>query len=247
MATKEEKLSRSRLRSSYLSVVVSITLVLFSLGALGFVLLNGKMLSDYFKENIDISIFLKDNAKDADVVKLHKSLDANPYVKSAERISKEEAAESLQQELGEDFIQFLEYNPLKDNIVVKLNAAYAHPDSISGFIADMRAHPKVHEVNYQKNLLTVILERIKGFTIVSLIFSGLLLIIAIALINNSIRLAVYSKRLLIRSMQLVGATRGFIRRPFVWRGVFNGILGAILANGMLVVCIYYVQRVIPGV
>jgi len=245
MAKSEEKFQKKRLRSSYFTVIVSISLVLFMLGLQGLMLLQARKLSNYVKENIGFTVILKDEIKDVDVARLQKSLDASRYVQSTEFIDKEKAAKELKEDLGEDFVDFLGYNPLLASIDVHLDASYANPDSLKWIEADLMQNPKVKEVFYQKNLVVLVNENIRKISIVLVAFSALLLIIAIALINNSIRLAIYSRRFLIRSMQLVGATQGFIRRPFVWRGILNGVYGAIIAIGFLSAIIYYAQLEFP--
>ncbi len=245
MAKSEEKFQKKRLRSSYFTVIVSISLVLFMLGLQGLILLQAQKLSNYVKENIGFTVILKDEVKDVDVARLQKSLDASRFVKSTEFVDKEEAAKELQADLGEDFVQFLGYNPLLASIDVHLDAGYANTDSLKWIEADLMQNPKVKEVFYQKNLVALVNENIRKISIVLVAFSTLLLIIAVALINNSIRLAIYSRRFIIRSMQLVGATQGFIRRPFVWRGILNGVYGAIIAIGFLSGIIYYAQQEFP--
>lgn len=245
MAKSEEKFQKKRLRSSYFTVIVSISLVLFMLGLQGLILLQAQKLSNYVKENIGFTVILKDEVKDVDVARLQKSLDASRFVKSTEFVDKEEAAKELQADLGEDFVEFLGYNPLLASIDVHLDAGYANTDSLKWIEADLMQNPKVKEVFYQKNLVALVNENIRKISIVLVAFSTLLLIIAVALINNSIRLAIYSRRFIIRSMQLVGATQGFIRRPFVWRGVLNGVYGAIIAIGFLSGIIYYAQQEFP--
>lgn len=245
MASQEEKFNRQRLRSSYLSVVVSIALVLFMLGLVGMILLNAKKLSDHVKENISITLFLGEDAKEADILKLQKQLDASAFVRTTAFIDKDMAAERLEKDLGEDFIGFLGYNPLLSSIEVYLLADYANNDSIAKLEADLMQHPEIREIAYQKSLVQLVNENVRKISIILIAFSSLLLLIAVALINNSIRLAIYSKRFLIKSMQLVGATQGFIRRPFVYRGIANGTMGAVIAIGLLASLIYYVRNAMP--
>jgi cell division transport system permease protein len=245
MVERENKYAKRRLRSSYLSTVVSIALVLFMLGLLGTIILYAKKLSDYVKENIELSIILNDKSKEADIVQFQKTLDAKDYIRSTEYITKEEAAERLTKELGEDFVTFLGYNPLLSSIDVRLVADYANSDSLANIEKQLSVNPLVQEVFYQKSLVDVINDNLKTISLIILGFSGLLFIIAIALINNTIRLAMYSKRFLIKSMQLVGATKGFIRRPFVWRGVLNGFYGALIALILLSGVLYMAQKQIP--
>ena len=176
---------------------------------------------------------------------MQKVLDATEYVKSTEYITKEQAARLLQQDLGEDFISFLGYNPLLSAIDVRLKASYANNDSISWIEKDLLANPKIKEVFYQKSLVNMVNENVKKISLVILAFSSLLLVISIALINNTIRLSIYSKRFLIKSMQLVGATQGFIRKPFVITGMIQGIYGALIAIGLLVGVLYIAQKEVP--
>jgi len=219
--------------------------VLFMLGLLGMAILQAKRLSTYVKENIGFSVILKDDVKDVDVVKFQKSLDAARYVKTTEFIDKDRAAKELTEDLGEDFVDFLGYNPLLSSIEVRLNADYANPDSLSWIEAEMTKNPRVKEVFYQRDLVVLVNENIKRISLVILVFSVLLLIIAIALINNSIRLSLYSKRFVIKTMQLVGATPAFIRMPFVLRGIANGLYGALIAIALLMGVLYYARQKIP--
>jgi cell division transport system permease protein len=239
---KESKTTKRQLRSSYATSIISISLVLFLLGLVGLLILNTKRLSDYVKENIGFSVIIKDNVKEVDVIRLRKTLDATNYVKSTEYITKEKAARELQEELGEDFIDFLGYNPLLASIDVKLYADYANPDSIYVIETDLQKFPQVKEVFYQKSLVHLVNENVRRISLIILLFSGLLFLIAVALINNTIRLSVYSKRFIIRTMQLVGATRAFIRRPFLATGALHGLLGSFIAIGLLVGFLYLVQN-----
>jgi len=212
------------------------------LGVLGLLILNAQRLSEYVKENIGFSIILKENVKEVDVILLQKTLDAAEYVKSTKYITKEQAAKELQEELGENFIDFLGYNPLLASIEVHLYADYANPDSIKIIEQDFQQYEQIKEVFYQKSLVSLVNENIRKISFIILIFSGLLFLIAIALINNTIRLSVYSKRFIINTMQLVGATRGFIRRPFLFRSVWQGIVAALLAIGLLSGVLYIAQK-----
>lgn len=219
--------------------------MLFMLGLLGFVLLNANKLSNHVKENLGFTIIIKDGVKEVDIIKLQKSLDAARYTKTTTYINKEQAAEELQKELGEDFISFLGFNPLLPSLDVRLKANYANADSLKLIKADLAQNPKIKEINYQESLIEAVNKNIKKISLVLLGFTALLLIIAIALINNSIRLAIYSKRFIIKTMQLVGATSGFIRRPFVIRSIVNGVYGAIISTFLLVSVVYYSQQAIP--
>ncbi len=245
MANNQEKYTRRRLKGSYITTVVSITLVLFMLGLLGLIILQTKKLSDYVKENIGFSIIMKENVKEAGIIQLQKVLDATSYVKSTEYVTKEEAAQQFREELGEDFTSFLGYNPLLPTIEVRFKADYANNDSLAIIKDKILANNNVKEVWYQESLVDVVNSNLQKIGLIILGFSALLLLISIALINNTIRLSVYSKRFLIRSMLLVGATRSFISRPFIWKGVVQGIVGSILAISLLSGLIYLSQKEIP--
>ncbi len=242
MANKEHKITQRRLRSSFLTSIISITLVLFLLGVLGLLVLNAKRLSDYVKENIGFSIILKEDVKEVEIIRLQKNLDASKYVKSTEYITKKEAAKELKKELGEDFVDFLGYNPLLASIDVHLQADYANPDSIKHIKKDLQEYDQIKEVFYQKSLVQLVNQNIRKISLIILIFSAFLFLIAIALINNTIRLSIYSKRFIINTMQLVGATKGFIRRPFIYRGILQGVIAAVIAVGLLTGSVYFMQR-----
>lgn len=243
--SEDQKISKRKLRSSYLSTVVSISLVLFMLGLLGMIVLNSKKLSDYVKENIEITVFLKDNLKDPEIEQFKKTLDANPSVKSSEFITKELAAKRLKEDLGEDFVSFLGYNPLLPSIDIRLHAEFANPDSMKVFERRLSQHRLVKEVYYQKSLVNLVNDNLKSIGLVIIVFSSLLALIAVALINNTIRLSLYSKRFLIKSMQLVGATQSFIRSPFVKTGMLHGFYGAMVANVLLSGVMYLAQQQLP--
>jgi cell division transport system permease protein len=242
MKGQREKSIVRRLRSSYATTVISITLVIFLIGLMGLLLLTSKKLSDYVKENIGFSVFLNDNVKEADIIKLQKDLDATPYVKSTEYVPKEKAAQELQADLGEDFIQFLGYNPLLSSIDVRFFADYANADSIALIEKEFKNYPQIKEVYFQKNLIHLVNENIKKISLIILIFSGLLFFISIALINNTIRLSIYARRFTINTMQLVGATRSFIRKPFLIKSMVQGLISSAIALLLLVALIYYAQK-----
>lgn len=246
MGRKDNRQSKRQLRNSYFTTVISIALVLFLLGSVGYLMLNAQRLSNFVKENIGFNIFLNDDVRDVEVRRLQKYLDASTYVKSTEYIGKERAAEELKELLGEDFIDFLDYNPLSSSIEVKLFAEYANPDSIKKVESIFDSFPQVKEVSYRKNLIEKVNENVNKISLVLLAFSILLLLIAIALINNTIRLSVYARRFLINTMQLVGATKSFIRHPFVITSILHGFIGAVLANGMLAGAIYILHMELGG-
>ena len=234
--------SRGRLRSSYLTLIVSISLVLFLLGLLGLLLINARELSDYFRESLSFSVMLKEDAREADIRLLQKDLAAKSYVKESRYISREQAAENLKEELGEDFISFMGYNPLLPSLDVFLVADYTHPDSVLNIERYILQYPLVDEVYFQESFLHLLNENVRKISILLLVFSSLLLFIALTIINNTIRLSVYSKRFIINTMQLVGATRGFIRRPFLYRSMLHGIIAGLVAILLLMAILYFVER-----
>ncbi|MFO7790295.1 MAG: cell division protein FtsX [Bacteroidota bacterium] len=227
---RERKIFKSRIRGALVTTVLSMTLVLFLLGIVGYLMLNAQKLSEHVRESINLSIKLKDEARNPEVIAFKKNLEKLSFVRYTEFISKEEAAEQLKEDLGEDFIDILEYNPLWGSIDVYLQSDYTNPDSVAMIESRFLDYENlVDEVTYQKDLLYAVNKNIKNISLVFLGFAVLLLLISFALINNTIRLMVYSKRFNIRTMQLVGASRSFIRRPFVLTGVMEGIIAAILA------------------
>ena len=242
MKNKENGLSKTKLRSSYLTLVVSVSLVLFLLGVLGFVLINARELADYFRESLSFSVMLDDDAKEADIRMLQKDLDAKLYVKSTKYVSKDEAAVKMKEELGEDFINFLGDNPLPPSIDVYLYAGYTIPDSVAKIEKYVLEYPFVKEVYYQDSLLFLINENVKKISLFLLVISSFLFLIAITIINNTIRLSIYSRRFLIRTMQLVGATRSFIRRPFIIQSAFHGLLAALLAMSLLMGLLFMIEK-----
>jgi cell division transport system permease protein len=240
-----DRYSKRKIQSSTITTVISLSLVLFMLGLLGLLVLSAKKLSDHFKENIGFQIYLNDNAKEVDINKFQKTLDAKQYVKSTEFISKEKAMELYKQDVGEDFVQFIGYNPLPSSIDLRLSASYANADSINWIKKEIIENQVVKEFDYKESLVDLINSRVNTISLFFLLFTGLLMIIALALINNTIRLAIYSKRFLIRTMQLVGATSGFISRPFIFNGILQGIYGSIIAIGLLIGLIYLAMQEVP--
>jgi cell division transport system permease protein len=245
MASTPDKFARKRARTSAISTVVGISLVLFMLGMLAVLILNGQKLSSYVKENIQVQVFLKEDVKEGDLMRIKKEMDAEPFVKETTIVSKEEAARVLSEDLGEDFVSFLGYNPLPASIDMKLQAEYAHPDSVEIIASNIEDRKEVAEVVYSPNLLREINRNINRLSLILLGFSILLLIVAIALINNTIRLAIYSKRFIIRSMQLVGATGGFIQRPFIWNGIIHGLYAGFIAVILIMGILFLAKREVP--
>jgi cell division transport system permease protein len=198
-------------------------------------------------ESIGFNVILKENVKEADIYQLQKILDAKAYILSTEYITKEEAALETEQMLGEDFIRFLGYNPLPPSIRVRLNQPWANPDSVIYIEKDLLQYGSVEEVYYKKSLLYAINENIRQISLVILGFSILLTLISVTLINNTIRMSIYSKRFIINTMQLVGATRSFIRRPFLYRSAVIGFIGSLVALSLLFFLVYLLQEEFEGV
>ncbi len=245
MSSSFDKHQKRRLISSYFSVVLSIALVLFLLGLLGMLVLNAKTISNNFKERVVMTIYLNNSAKKVEINQLEKSLALSNYVKSTKYVSKEDAAEFMEGEYGEDFLDDVGYNPLQNSIDVNLKAEFVtahHLDSISQITLNKKF---VDDVRYDKDLVTIMNNNVKRISFWILIISALFTVIAVLLINSSIRLSVYSKRFIIKTMQMVGATKHFIRRPFILKSVNLGIIGSILALLGMAVVFYYINKTFP--
>jgi cell division transport system permease protein len=247
MPAKEDTYYKKRINSSYITSVISITLVLFTLGILGLIVLQANSLSNYIKENIGFEIIIKPGVKEADILYLQKTLDLEPFVKTTEYITKEEASERLTDMLGEEFTGFLgeEENPLLPSIDIRFHADWANNDSFAVIEEIILANDYVKEVYYQKSLVHIINKNVRRISLILLGFSLLLLFIAMALINNTIRLSVYSKRFTIRSMQLIGATEQFIRRPFILKGLLQGVISAVITMLLISIIITALKSNIP--
>jgi cell division transport system permease protein len=240
-----ENLAKRRIKTSSATVIISLALVLFMLGLLGLVVLNAQKLSNHIKENIGFQVILKDTATAAQTDALQQEISASAFAKSVIHTTKEQAAEKLKTDLGEDFISFLGFNPLLSSLDVKLNADYANGDTLAEIEKSLLQKPYVKEVVYHKDMIKQVNQNAKVVSLYILIFSGLLLIVAIALINNTIRLSIYSQRFLIRTMYLVGATRVFISKPFIFKGIRQGIISGILAGVLLAGFLILSTKYIP--
>lgn len=245
MSKSFERYQRRKLISSYFSVTLSIALVLFLLGVLGLLVLNTQKLANHFKEEITLSVFLKDSAKDVEISQLQKSLVMADYTKSAVFVSKDEAAREHSEDIGEDFMEFLGYNPLKNSIDVNLNAAYVSTVQVDSIARDIGSHSFVEEVSYDRPTLDLLTENVRRVGLGILVASAVFTLIAVLLINSSIRLSIYSKRFIIKTMQMVGATKSFIRRPFIWTNIKLGMLGALLALLALAGLLTYLNQNFP--
>jgi len=245
MSTSFEKYQKRRLRSSYISVIISISLVLFLLGILGLLVLNTKKVADYFKEQAVITLFLKNDVKKESILNLQVSIDEEAFTKGTKFISKEEAAEIYKKQNGEDFMDFLGYNPLQNAIDINVKADFVTPEKMLEIEKKYKDNQFVSEVSYDKPLIDLLTKNVKKISLFILIFSTLSTLIVIVLINGSIRLSVYSKRFTIKTMQMVGATKRFIRKPFIWRSVRLGIIGGVIALIELVVVLFYLNKQFP--
>ncbi|WP_293954858.1 MULTISPECIES: ABC transporter permease [unclassified Sphingobacterium] len=245
MSEYELSTQKRKTKSVYVSTVISIALVLLVTGMLGLLLVHAKNLSKYVKENIVLNVIVNDGTSEGDVLSLQKDLEKDTYVLRTEYISKELAAKNLKEDLGEDFVQYLGHNPLLPSLDVYMKENYANTDSIKTFIEKISKNNKIKEVVYQESLIDMVNKNVRIIGVIVLAFAVILLIIAVALINNTIRLAIYSQRFLIKSMQLIGATKNFIRKPFITYGIIHGLLGSLIAILLLILTLKFAQQQIP--
>jgi len=245
MSSSFDRFQKRRLISSYFSVVLSVFLVLFLLGILGFFIINSQKLANDFKEKIAMTIFFKNEANDSILKGFGKELKVAPYAKSSVFVSKEAAAKQHTDIIGEDFMTFLGENPLQNSYDIHLKAAYVEKDSIAKIEKQLRANPMVSDIVYDKQLVNMVNDNIKKVSMWILIISGFLTFIAVLLINSSLRLSIHSNRFIIKTMQMVGATKSFIRKPFVMRSIRLGMLGAALAILALLGVLAYVETSFP--
>ena len=241
MANSFENYQKRKLISSYFSVVLSIALVLFLLGILGLLVLNTKKMADRSKEQITISVFLKENTKEIEVEQLQKTLAMSEYTKSSTYVSKEDAAKQHSEDIGEDFVDYLGYNPLKNSIDVKLNADFVTAEKVEEIANTLSEKSFVDEVSYDRVLVSMVAKSVEQIGFWILVASAVFTFIAVLLINSSIRLSIYSKRFIIKTMQMVGATKTFIRRPFIWQNIKLGMIGAAIALLAIGGVVYYVN------
>ena len=242
-----EKYQKRRLRSSYFSVIISIALVLFLVGFLGLILLKTNSITKHFKEKVALTIFLNDNAKSNDVEILQAELKKAEYSKEVNYVSKKEAAKKYSEEIGEEFVDFLGDNPLKNAIDVSLKSEFVTPEKMAEIEKQLLNRSIVAEVVYDKPLIELLTKNINRISFWMLLFSALFTLIAVVLINSSIRLSVYSKRFTIKTMQMVGATKGFIRKPFILQSIKLGVLGALVSILGLLIFVFYVNKMVPEI
>lgn len=241
----EASASANKTKTIYISTVFGIAMVLLMIGLLGLILVHAKNLSRYVKENIVLNVFVDDAAHETDVLQMQRQIEANPMVKETKYVSKELAAHNLQKDLGEDFVKFLGYNPLSQSLDVYLKAEYANNKDIETFKTTLLKNPMVKEVKYQQSLVDQMNQNLTSISLVIIVFASIFVVLSVALINNTIRLAIYSQRFIIKSMQLVGATKGFIRKPFLLYGIWHGLLGGLIATIVLIGTLYLAYQQVP--
>jgi cell division transport system permease protein len=246
MASSFDKFQKRRLISSYFSVVLSVFLVLFLLGILGFFIINSKKLADDFKEEIAMTVFFKNEANDSILKAFGTELKSAPFTKSFIYVSKEAAAKQHTDIIGEDFMEFLGENPLQNSYDIHLKADFVERDSIAKIESRLRKNTMISDIVYDKQLVNLVNDNIKKVSMWILIISGFLTVIAVLLINSSLRLSIHSNRFIIKTMQMVGATKAFIRKPFVMRSVKLGMIGAGLAIVALIGVLIYIETNFPG-
>ncbi|WP_347050886.1 cell division protein FtsX [Flavobacterium olei] len=246
MSSNFDKFQKRRLISSYFSVVLSVFLVLFLLGVLGLFIINSKKLADDFKEKIAMTVFFKNEATDSTITAFNKELKRAPFARSFVYVTKEKAAKEHTDIIGEDFLTFLGENPLLNSYDIHLKADYVERDSIAKIESRLRQNTMISDIVYDKQLVNLVNDNIRKVSMWILIISGFLTVIAVLLINSSLRLSIHSNRFIIKTMQMVGATKAFIRKPFVMRSVKLGMLGAGLAIVALIALLIYVENNFPG-
>lgn len=245
MENIEQKHTKRKLASSYMSVVVSMTVVLFLIGFLGIFILNSKKVSDHFKEQIVLSIFIKDSAKNIQIKQLQKTLSLKESIRKVTYVSKEEASRLYANEIGEDFLEFLGYNPLLNSIDVFLNAQFVKSGEINSLIQTLERYDYIDEIIYDEPLVELLEENIEQISLWIMVLSGIFILVAVLLINSSIRLSIFSKRLVIKTMQLVGANKSFIRKPFIKNHIMIAIISSILSLSGLMLLILSIDKNIP--
>ena len=245
MSSSFETYQKRRLGSSYISVVISISLVLFMIGVLSLLIINTKKGSDILKEKIALTIFIKNDTPKDSVQALQTQLKEAVFSKTVNYVSKKQAAKELKAATGEDFADFLGYNPLQNAVSLRLKADYVTIHRIDSIAAAINKKAFIDDITYDKPLINLLTKNINTIGFWILVMSAVFTFISVLLINSSIRLSVYSKRFTIKTMQMVGATKGFIRRPFIWRSIRLGLLGALIANAGLAVCVFYIDTYLP--
>lgn len=242
MASGENRLIRRRLAGAWLSTVISISLVLLLVGVAGLLVANARSVSDYFKENMQVSVLMKQEVGDDEAMEYVSDLDAKPFIKSTTFVSREQGAKEMTDILGEDFLNVFEAAPIPVSVDVTLKADYVSSDSLEVVKNEIMKSPLVDEVVYQQSLVDKLNTNLRKISMVLGVFIVLLLFISFVLINNTVRLNVFSRRFTIHTMRLVGATKSFIRAPFLVQAVFQGLFSALLATLMLVGILFFVRN-----
>lgn len=245
MKTKHKNNSVSYFDMQFITSSISTTLVLLLLGLVVFFVLTAHNLSVYVRENINFSVIVSDDMKESDILKMQKQLNLEPFVKETEYISKERALQEQREAMGTNPEEFLGYNPFKASIEIKLHSNYTNADSIAKIEKLIKSNTNIQEILYQKELIDTVNENIRNISMVLLGLAVLLTFVSFALINNTIRLTIYSKRFLIHTMKLVGASWGFIRRPFMWRNFWIGVLAGLIADSILWCAAYWLVSYEP--
>lgn len=245
MSSSFEKFQKRRVVTSYFSVVLSVFLVLFLLGILGLFVINSKRISDNFKEDIVMTVFLKSDVNDSIVKAFDDELRLASFAKDFKYVSKEEAAERHKEVIGEDFMTFLGVNPLQNSYDIHLKAAFVTNQSFAKIEKRLRKNEAIADIVYDKQLVTLVNDNVKKISMWILIISGIFAFVSVLLINSSMRLSIYSNRFIIKTMQLVGATKSFIRKPFITRSIILGMIGAVLAVAALVGVLAYIELNYP--
>lgn len=246
MASSFENYNKRRLISSYFSVVLSIFLVLFLLGALGLFVINSKKITNDFKENIPMTVFFDNDAKDSTISAFDTELKNAKFIKEYAFVHKDSAAKNNVDIVGKDFMEFLGFNPLQNSFDIHLKGDYVNADSIKKIERNIRKNEMVSEIIYDKELVDMVNENVTKITFWILIISGILTVVAMLLINSSMRLSIYSHRFTIKTMQMVGATKSFIRKPFIWRSIKLGLIGSGLAIIGIIALAIYVDGIFPS-
>ncbi len=246
MSSSYDKFQKRRLISSYFSVVLSVFLVLFLVGILGLFVLNSKKLSDDFKEQIAMTVFFKEEAHDTILKNFAAELKTAKYVKTSVFVSKEDAAKVHTEIIGEDFMTFLGANPLQNSFDIHLKADYIDSNNIRKIESKLRENPMISDIVYDKQLVNLVNDNIKKVSMWILIISGFLTLVAVLLINSSMRLSIHSNRFIIKTMQMVGATKSFIRKPFIWKSIKLGLIGSALAVISLIITLLYLDSSYPN-
>ena len=241
MTSNDNKIMRRRLANAYLSSVISISLVLFLVGLASLLLVNARGVSDYFKENMQVSVMMKQTVSDEEALDFRDKLEKESFIKSTVFISREQGERELADQLGDDFLDIFETSPIPVSIDVTLNADYVSADSLEVVKTEISASPLVDEVVYQKSLVDALNANLNRISMIIAVFVALLLFISYVLINNTVRLNVFARRFTIHTMKLVGATRSFIRAPFLVQSAFQGIFAAFIAIIALIVMLYFMR------